>query len=104
MATKALPPKLAEVLKTVVEGVNYVQNSALKHRIFSGGVNIMEVEENLKTFQKKLPLRKRQTKNNKFANFPLLEDCVSKNEDVSGIGDIYVPMELKQAISTHFAR
>lgn len=34
LTTKTLPPKLAEVLKIVVECVNYVQNSALKHRIF----------------------------------------------------------------------
>ncbi|XP_073529589.1 protein FAM200C-like [Phyllobates terribilis] len=35
LATKTLPPKMAEVLKTVVECVNYVLNSALRHRIFS---------------------------------------------------------------------
>ncbi|XP_073533049.1 protein FAM200C-like [Phyllobates terribilis] len=35
LATKTLPPKMAEVLKTVVECVNYVQNTALRHRIFS---------------------------------------------------------------------
>lgn len=35
LATKTLPPKLAEVLKIVVECVNYVRNSALRHRIFS---------------------------------------------------------------------
>ena len=34
LATKILPPKLAEVLNIVVECVNYVQNSAMKHRIF----------------------------------------------------------------------
>ncbi|KAJ3592624.1 hypothetical protein NHX12_007751 [Muraenolepis orangiensis] len=115
LATKTLPPKLAEVLKIVVECVNYVRNSALRHRIFSelceemgsefemqgGGVNIIEAEENLKAFQKKLPLRKRRTENDNFANFPLLDDCVSKIEDVSGIGDISVPAELKQAIATH---
>ncbi|XP_075719811.1 protein FAM200C-like [Rhinoderma darwinii] len=178
-ATKTLPPKLAEVLEIVVECVNYVRNSALRHRIFSelckemgsefevllyhsnvrwlsrglvlnrvfavrvelalflqehqhrhadflknsefililaymadifaalnhlnqqmqgGGV---EAEENLKAFQKKLSLWKRRTENVNFANFPLLDDCVSKIEDVSGIGDISVPAELKQAIATH---
>ncbi|XP_075684349.1 protein FAM200C-like [Rhinoderma darwinii] len=182
LATKTLPPKLAEVLKIVVEYVNYVRNSALRHRIFSklckemgsefevllyhsnvrwlsrgqvlnrvfavrvelalflqehqhrhadclknsefililayiadifaalnhlnqqmqgGGVNIIEAEENLKAFQKKLSLWKRRTENDNFANFPLLDDCVSKIEDVSGIGDISVPAELKQAIATH---
>ena len=182
LATKTLPPKLAEVLKIVVECVNYVRTSALRHRIFSelckemgsefevllyhsnvrwlsrgqvlnrvfavrvelalflqehqhchadcfknsefililaymadifaalnhlnqkmqgGGVNIIEAEENLKAFQKKLPLWKRRTENDNFANFPLLDDCVSKIEDVSGIGDISVPAELKQAIATH---
>ncbi|XP_073456451.1 protein FAM200C-like [Aquarana catesbeiana] len=34
LATKTLPPKLAEVLKIVVECVNYVRNSALRHHIF----------------------------------------------------------------------
>ena len=182
LATKILPPKLEEVLKIVVECVNYVRNSALKHRIFrelcnemgsefevllyhsnvrwlsrekvlnrvfamrvelamflrehqhchadyfensefililaymadifdalnhlnqqmqGGGVNIIEAEENLRAFQKKLPLWKRRTENDNFANFPLLDDCVSKIEDVSGIGDISVPGELKQAIAMH---
>jgi hypothetical protein len=182
LATKTLPPKLVEVLKIVVECVNYVRNSAMKHRIFKelcnemgsefevllyhsnvrwlsrgkvlnrvfamrvelalflreyqhchadcfensefililaymadifdalnhlnrqmqgGGVNIIEAEENLKAFKKKLPLWKRRTENDNFANFPLLDDCVSKIEDVSGIGDISVPGELKQAIAMH---
>lgn len=35
LATKTLPPKMAEVLKTVVECVNYVRKSALRYRIFS---------------------------------------------------------------------
>ena len=34
LATKTFPPKLAEVLTIAVECVNYVRNSALKHRIF----------------------------------------------------------------------
>ncbi|XP_073501333.1 protein FAM200C-like [Phyllobates terribilis] len=113
LTTKTLPPKMAEVLKTVVECVNYVRNSALRHRIFSelckeigsefegGAVNIIEAEENLKGLQKKLPLWKRRTENNNSANFPLLDNCVSKIEDVSGIGDISVSMELKQTIATH---
>ena len=172
LATKTLPPKLAEVLKIVVECVSYVRNSALKHRIFrelcnemgsefevllyhsnvrwlsrgkvlnrvfvmrvelamflrehqhchadyfensefililaymadifdvlnhlnqqmpGSGVNIIEAEENLRALQKKLPLWKRRTEN----------DCVSKIEDVSGIGDISVPGELKQAFAIH---
>ncbi|XP_033842336.1 protein FAM200C-like [Periophthalmus magnuspinnatus] len=182
LATKTLPPEMTEVLKIVVECVNYVRNSALRNRIFSelckdmgsefevllyhsnvrwlswgqvlnrvfalrvelalflqehqhrhadcfknskfililaymadifaalnnlnqqmqgGGVNIIEAEENLKAFQKKLPLWKQRTENNNFANFPLLDDCVSKIEDVSGIEDISVTVELKQAIATH---
>ncbi|XP_044151372.1 protein ZBED8-like [Bufo gargarizans] len=119
LATKTLPPKLAEVLKIVVECVNYVRNSALRHCKEMGSefeillskssqstdagrsVNIIEAEENLKAFQKKLPLWKRRIENDNFANFPLLDDCVSKIEDVSGIGDISVPTELKQAIATH---
>ncbi|KAF2360423.1 hypothetical protein FHG87_008822 [Trinorchestia longiramus] len=35
-ATKTLPPKLAEVLK-IVDCVNYMQSSALRHRIFKPG-------------------------------------------------------------------
>ena len=34
LATITFTPKLAEVLKIVVEYVNYVQNNAMKHRIF----------------------------------------------------------------------
>ncbi|KAF2347932.1 hypothetical protein FHG87_021314 [Trinorchestia longiramus] len=45
--------------------------------------------------------RKSGFENNNFANFPLLDDCASKIEDVSGIGDIFVPTELKQEIATH---
>lgn len=44
LATKTLPPKLAEVLKIVVECVNYVRNSALKHRIFKELCNEMGSE------------------------------------------------------------
>lgn len=73
----------------------------LNQQMQGGGVNIIEAEENLKAFQKKLPLWKRRTENDNVANFPLLDDCVSKIEDVSGIGDISVPAELKQAIATH---
>ncbi|KAF2359448.1 hypothetical protein FHG87_009794 [Trinorchestia longiramus] len=72
----------------------------LNQKMQGGGTNIIEAEENLKAFQKKLPLWKQRTENNYFANFPLLDDCVSKI-DVSGIGDISVPAELKQAIATH---
>ncbi|KAF2364662.1 hypothetical protein FHG87_004574 [Trinorchestia longiramus] len=35
LATKTLPPKQAEVLKIVMESVNYIRTSALRHRIFS---------------------------------------------------------------------
>nr|DBA32953.1 TPA: hypothetical protein GDO54_000696 [Pyxicephalus adspersus] len=78
--------------------------AALNHhnkQMQGGGVNIIEAEENLKAFQKKLPLWKRRTENDNFANFPLLDNCVSKIEDVSGIGDISVPTELNQTIVTH---
>ena len=171
LAAKTLPPKLAEVLKIVVECVNYVRNSALKHRIFRKLCNEMGSEfevllyrtnvrwlsrgkalnrvfamrvelamflrehqhchadyfENsefililaymadifdalnyLKSTDARLSLWKRRTENDNFANFPLLDDCVSKIddgvskiEDVSGIGDISVPGELKQAIAMH---
>ena len=39
--TKTLPPKLAELLRILAESVNYVNNSALKHRIFKGLCNEM---------------------------------------------------------------
>ena len=73
----------------------------LYRQMQGGGVNIIEAEENLKAFFKKLPLWKRRTENDNFANFPLLDDYVSKTEDVSGIGDISVPGKLKQAIAKH---
>ena len=44
LATKTLPPKLAEVLQIVVECVNYVRNSAMKHRIFKELCNEMDSE------------------------------------------------------------
>ena len=34
LATKTFTPNLAKVLQVVVECVNYLQNSAVKHRIF----------------------------------------------------------------------
>ena len=49
----------------------------LNQQMQGGGVNIMEAEEHLKAFQKQLPLWKRRTEDNNFANFPLLDDCVS---------------------------
>ncbi|KAK9523043.1 hypothetical protein VZT92_019473 [Zoarces viviparus] len=58
-------------------------------------------KKTLNAFKKKLPLWKRRTENDNFANVPLLDDCVSMIEDVSGIGDIPVPEELKQAIAMH---
>ena len=44
LATKAFTSKLAEVLKIVVEYVNYVQNNARKHRIFKELCNEMSFE------------------------------------------------------------
>ena len=73
----------------------------LNQQIKGGGVNIIEAEENLKEFQKKLPLWKRRTENGNFANFPLLDECVNKIEDGPGIKDISVSGELKHAISMH---
>ena len=178
LATKTLPPKLAEVLQIVIECVNYVRNSAVKHRIFKdlcnemgsefevllyhsnvrwlsrgkvlnrvfamrvelamflreyqhchadsfensdfivilaymadifdalnnlnrqmqgGGVNIIEAEENLNAFLKKLPLWKRRAESDNFSNFPLLEGCINKTEGVPEI----VTGEMKQAITIH---
>ena len=50
---------------------------------------------------KNIELWKRQTENDDFANFSLLDDCISEIEDLSGNGSISVPTELKQAISLH---
>ncbi|XP_076329269.1 protein FAM200C-like isoform X1 [Tachypleus tridentatus] len=44
LATKTLPSKLAEVLTIVVECVNFVRNSALKHHIFKVLCNKMGSE------------------------------------------------------------
>ncbi|XP_040294297.1 protein ZBED8-like [Bufo bufo] len=154
LATKTLPPKLAEVLKIVVECVNYVRNSALRHRIFrelckemGSEFEVLLYHSNVRwlsrgqvlnrVFAVRVELalflqehqhchadcfkdsefilnlacravestsskrKKRRIENDNFANFPLLDDCVSKIEDVSGIGDISVPTELKQEIATH---
>ncbi|XP_075696915.1 protein FAM200C-like [Rhinoderma darwinii] len=156
LSTKTLPPKLAEVLKIVVECVNYVRNSALRHRIFSelckemgSEFEVLLYHSNVRWLSRGQVLNRvfalrvelalflqehqhrhadclknsefililaymadifaalnhlnqqMQGENDNFANFPLLDDCVSKIEDVSGIGDISVPAELKQAIATH---
>jgi len=50
---------------------------------------------------KKLSLWKRRTEHDNFANFPLLDHCVSKIEEVSGIGNISIPGALTQAIVRH---
>ena len=42
LATKTFTPKLAEVLKFVVEFVNYVRNSVIKHHIFKKLANEMD--------------------------------------------------------------
>ena len=44
LATKIVTPKLAEVLKIVVEYVNYVRNNAMKQRIFKELCNEMSSE------------------------------------------------------------
>ena len=64
-------------------------------------VNIIEAEEHLKAFQKKITLWKWQTENYNFANFPLFGDHVIKIEDVSENENIFLPRELKQAICMH---
>lgn len=63
---------------------------ALNQQRQGGRVNLIEAEENLKTFQRKLFLWKGQTDNNNFTNFPLLHYCVNKIKDISE------PEELKQ--------
>ena len=44
LRTKTFPPKLAEVLKIALKCVNYVRNSAVKHRIFKELSNEMGSE------------------------------------------------------------
>ena len=44
LATKTFTPKLEEVLKIVVEYVNYVRNNAMKHRIIKELCNEMSSE------------------------------------------------------------
>lgn len=66
-----------------------------------GEINIIEADEKLKAFQKKLQLWKRKTNSDNSVNFPLLDDCVNRIEDVCSIGDISVYAELKPAIATH---
>jgi len=180
LASKTLPPKLADVLNVVVKTVNYVRNHAVKHRLFKhlcsemgsefevllyhsnvrwlsrgkvvsrvhalrvelalflrenqheyakhfeepqfilalayladifgalnhlncqmqgGGVNIIEAEERLCAFRKRLPLWKSRVENNNFANFSLLDECLSDNQ--SQVADAAVPEELRQLIVTH---
>ena len=75
---------------------------ALNHLIQQmqgGGVNIIEAEEHLKAFQKKIELWKRRTENDNFADFPLLDDCISEIKDVSRNGNISVLTKLTLATS-----
>ena len=44
LATKTFTPKLAELLKIVVEYVSYVRNNAMKHRILKELCNEMSSE------------------------------------------------------------
>ena len=44
LATKAFTPKQAEVLKIVMEYVNYVRNNAMKHHVFKELCNEMSFE------------------------------------------------------------
>ena len=44
LATKTFSPKLAKVLKIVVEYVSYVRNNAMKHRILQEQCNEMSSE------------------------------------------------------------
>ena len=74
---------------------------ALNQQMQRSGVNIIEAEKHLKAFEKKIKLWKRQTENDNFANFSLLDDCIREIEDVSGNGNIFVSTELKQAIFLH---
>ena len=52
-----------------------------------GGKNVIEAEEKMSAFQKKLKLWRQRLENNNFANFPLLDEIVSYgsaiNDEVS---------------------
>ena len=74
---------------------------ALNQQMQGDGVNIIEAEEHLKVFEKKIQLWKRLIENDNFANFSLLDDSTSEIEDVSGNGNIFVPTKLRQAIFLH---
>lgn len=73
----------------------------LNKQMQGSGVNIIEAAENLKAFQKKLPLCKRRTQNDYFANFLLVDDCASKVKDEFWIGDIFASGDLKKTIAMH---
>uniref|UniRef100_UPI00358F285B neutral amino acid transporter 9-like n=1 Tax=Myxine glutinosa TaxID=7769 RepID=UPI00358F285B len=51
-----------------------------------GGVHVIESEEKLSAFRKKLPLWMRRTENANFVSFSLLDECVSGIEDESEVG------------------
>jgi len=77
---------------------------ALNHlncQMQGGGVNVIEAEEKLSAFRKKLPLWRRRTEKDNFANFPLLDECMSGIEDDSEVGGTVIPRELKQSIAMH---
>ncbi|KAF2362980.1 protein of unknown function DUF4371 [Trinorchestia longiramus] len=70
LATKTLPPKLVEVLKIVVESMNYIRTSALRHRIFSKLCKEMGSEFEVLLYHSNVRwLPRGQVLNRVFANF-----------------------------------
>lgn len=65
------------------------------------GISNIEEEENQKAYQKKLPIWTRQTESDNFANFPLLNNCVSKIENASETGDNSIYTRATEASNCH---
>uniref|UniRef100_UPI00358F684C uncharacterized protein n=1 Tax=Myxine glutinosa TaxID=7769 RepID=UPI00358F684C len=103
LASKTLPPKLANVLKIVVETVNYMRSRAPSHRIFKELCNEIgsEFEVLFHHSNVRWLSRGRRTDNDNFVNLSLLDECVSGIEDESEVGGTALPGELKHAIATH---
>ena len=57
--------------------------TALNHlncQMQGGGVNVIEAEEKMSSFQRKLELWLQRLENDNFANFPLLDEIVSSSD------------------------
>ena len=48
-----------------------------------GGKNVIEAEEKMSAFQRKLKLWRQRLENSNFANFPLLDEVVSNSSAIN---------------------